>query len=380
MKFLPLIVANLLRHKRRTVLTMLSVALALFLFASLRSFGTTVDALTEAGSDSRMVVRNATGIVLPLPMSYAQRLAAVEGVKGVSWAAWFGGWYRDPKEFFANFAVDAASMLPMYPEMIVAEEQRAAFMQDKAGAIVGVDLMEKFGWTLGQTITINGTIYPGEWRFNIRAVYRAAEGSAFDELSLMFHYDYLYEGTQRRATPGWFYLTLHDPAAAPAVAATIDEQFRNSNAATRTETEKAFNASWFTMFGNVKFLLTTIGIAVVFAILLVTGNAMMMSARERTAEIAVLKTLGYGSGLLFALELSEAVVIAFSGAVLGLAGAWVLWANTEIFQQFLPGFRVATSTLLVGGGVAVALALVSGFVPAFRAYRLSVIQALRTVE
>lgn len=380
MKFLPLILANLGRHKRRTILTILSVGLALFLFASLRSFGTTVDTLTKAGSDSRMVVRNATGIVLPLPMSYAQRLAAVEGVKSVSWAAWFGGWYSDPKDFFANFAVDAASMFPMYPEMIMSDEHKAAFMQDRAGAIVGVDLLEKYGWTVGQTITMNGTIYPGEWRMNIRGVYRAAEGSAFDEMSLMFHYDYLYEGTQRTTTPGWFYLTLHDPSAAPQVAATIDAQFKNSNAATRTETEKAFNASWFTMFGNVKFLLMTIGIAVVFAILLVTGNAMMMSARERTAEIGVLKTLGFGSGLLFALELSEAVVIAVTGAVLGLGGAWLLWANVGIFQQFLPGFKVAPSTLLVGAGVTLGLALVSGFVPAFRAYKLSVIQALRTVE
>ncbi len=380
MRFLPLVLANLKRHKLRSVLTTLSVALAMFLFASLRSFETTVDSLSDAGSDSRMVVRNATGIVLPLPMSYAQRLAAVPNVKGVSWAAWFGGWYRDPKDFFANFAVDAASMFPMYPEMIIRPEQQEAFMQDRAGAVVGVDLMQKFGWRLGQTVVLNGTIYPGEWRFNIRAVYTALPGSAFDEMSLMFHYDYLYEATERRATPGWFYLTLHDPNGAADVAAAVDAQFRNSSAATRTETEKAFNASWFTMFGNVKFLMTTIGIAVVFAILLVTGNAMMMSARERTSQIGVLKTLGFGSGLLFALEMSEAVVISLSGAVLGLGGATALWAKVEIFQQFLPGFRVATSTLVVASLLAIGLALVSGFVPAWRAYRLSVIQALRTVE
>jgi len=380
MRFMPLVLANLFRHKRRSILTILSVAMALFLFASLRSFETTVDSLTKAGSDSRMVVRNATGIVLPLPMSYAQRLAAVPHVTGVSWAAWFGGWYRDPKEFFANFAVDAASMFPMYPEMIMDSQQVRDFMADRSAAVVGVDLMEKYGWTLGQTITLNGTIYPGEWRFNIRAVYRAAEGSAFDELSLMFHYDYLYEGTQREATPGWFYLTLDDQNEAANVAATIDAQFKNSNAATKTETEKAFNASWFTMFGNVKFLLTTIGIAVVFAILLVTGNAMMMSARERTGQIAVLKTLGFGSGLLFVLEMSEAVIISLTGAVLGLGGAWLMWANVEIFQQFVPGFRVAPSTLVIGSLVAAGLALVSGFVPALRAYQLSVVQGLRTVE
>lgn len=380
MRYLPLIWGNLRSHWLRNILTTLSVAAALGLFATLRSFGTTVDALTNTGSDRRMVVRNATGIVLPLPMSYSQRLAATPGVTGVAHAAWFGGWYQDPKEFFANFAVDAGPMLEMYPEMIIAPEQKAAFLQDRAGAVVGVDLMEKYGWRLGQTVTLNGTIYPGEWRFNIVAVYRAAPNSGFDEMSLMFHFNYLYEGTERRAQPGWFYLTLANPDDAPAIAASIDGQYRNSSAATKTETEKAFQAGWMSMFGNVRVLLSSIGIAVVFAILLVTGNAMMMSARERTPQIGVLKTIGFGSGLLFGLELSEAIIVASVGTVLGLGGAWLFWGSVDFLQQFLPNFRVSRSTLMVGGGVALGLALVSGFVPAYRAYRLSVVQALRTIE
>ncbi len=380
MKFLPLILGNLGRHKLRNILTVLSVAAAMFLFASLRTFETTLDTLTEAGSDTRMVVRNATGLVFSLPMSYAQRLEAVPGVERVCWAAWFGGWYRSEREFFANFAVDVPSMLEIYPELVVPPDQKEAFMRERTGAIVGVDLMEKYGWTLGQNITLNGTIYPGEWTFTIRATYTAAEGSAFDEMSLMFHYDYLYEKTDRQAMPGWFYLKLDDPNRAAEVAATIDAQFKNSNAATRTETERAFNAAWMTMFGNVKFLMTTIGIAVVFAILLITGNAMMMSARERTSEIALLKTLGFGAGLLFALELSEAVAIAIIGSALGLGGATLLWGNVDFLQQFLPGFRVATSTLLVGGGIALLLAVASGLVPALRAYRLPAVTAMRAVE
>lgn len=380
MKFLPLIFANLRRHKLRSILTTLSVALALFLFASLRSFETTLDSLTEAGSDTRMVVRNATGIVFPLPISYVQRLQTVEGVQAVSWAAWFGGWYRSEKDFFANFAVDAPSMMAMYPEMIIPPAEKEAFLKERTGALVGVDLMQKFGWRIGQNVTLNGTIFPGPWVFTIKGTYTAAEGSAFDEMSFMFHYDYLVEGTERRAQPGWFYLQLEDGADAGTVAAVVDAQYKNSSAATRTETERAFNAGWFTMFGNVKFLMTTIGIAVVFAILLVTGNSMMMSARERTGQIAVLKTVGYPSGLLFILELSEAAMISLVGAALGLGGAWLLWANVEVFQQFLPGFRVATSTMLVGGGIAFFLALASGFVPAYRAFRLSVVSALRTVE
>ena len=380
MKFLPLVLANLGRHKLRNILTVLSVAAAMFLFASLRTFETTLDALTEAGSTQRMVVRNATGLVLSLPMSYAQRLAAVPGVKKVCWAAWFGGWYRSEREFFANFAVDAPSMLAIYPEIIVPPDQKEAFLRERTGALVGVDLMEKYGWKVGQNITLNGTIYPGEWTFTIRATYTAAPGSAFDELSLMFHYDYLYENTERRASPGWFYLELEDPNSAAQIAATVDAQFKNSNAATRTETERAFQAGWLSMFGNVKFLMTTIGIAVVFAILLITGNAMMMSARERTAEIALLKTLGFGAGLLFTLELSEAVVIALIGSALGLGGATALWGSTDMLQQFLPSFRVATSTLVVGGTIALLLAVASGLVPALRAYRLPAVTAMRAVE
>lgn len=378
-KYLPLVWANLMRHRRRTVLTTLSVALAMFLFASLRSFKTTLEAVSEAGSETRMVVRNATGIVFTLPMRYAAQLAAVDGVQAVSWAAWFGAWYRSEREFFGNFAVDPPTMLAMYPEIVVPPEQRDAFFRERTGALVGVDLMEKFGWRLGQNVTLNGTIFPGQYNFTIVATYTVTN-NAFDEMSFMFHYDYLYEATEQRASPGWFYLQLTDPGRAADVAATIDAQFKNSNAATRTETERAFNAGWMTMFGNVQFLMTTIGLAVVFAILLVTGNAMMMSARERTGEIAVLKTLGFGSGLLFALELSEAAVVAGLGALLGLAGATLLWANVGVFQQFLPGFRVAPSTLVVGSVMTLGLALASGFVPAYRAYRLSVAQALRTVE
>ncbi len=379
MRFFPLVWANLMRHRRRTILTTLSVAVAMFLFASLRSVSTTLDQATEAGSQTRMVVRNATGIVFPLEMSYAQRLAAVPAVEGVSWASWFGGWYRSEREFFGNFAVDMPSFIALYPEIVVPADQREALMGERSAALVGVDLMERYGWQLGQNVTINGTIYPGEWTFTIRATYTVTN-EAFDELSFIFHYDYLYERSERRAQPGWFYLGLSDPERAAEVAVTIDDQFKNSRYPTRTETERAFNAGFMTMFGNVKFLMTTIGIAVVFAILLVTGNAMMMSARERTGEVAVLKALGFGNGVLFALELAEAAIVSAAGAVLGLGGAAALWSAYNPLGSMMPGFGVAASTVAVGSLLTAFLALVSGSVPAIRAYRLSIVQALRTVE
>lgn len=376
-----LVWANLMRHKWRTLLTTASVAVAMFLFATLRSFGTTLDSLSQFGAANRMIVRHATAIVFPLQMSYAQRLAAVPGVRGVSWANWFGGWYQDPKAFFANFAVDGPSFLALYPELVIPPEQQEEWLRDRAGAVVGVDLMEKHGWRLGQNVVLNGTIYPGEWQFTIRATY-TSRTRAFDERSFMFHYAYLDERTEHRAQPGWFYLDIANADQAPEIAATVDAQFRNSNAPTKTMTEQAFQASWMGMFGNVRTLMNAIGMAVVFAILLVTGNAMLMSARERTGEVAVLKAIGFGNGTVGAIELAEACVVVMSGTVVGIGGATLLWKNIRIafIEQFIPGFQVAGGTIWIALVIAVTLTLVSGLVPAVRAARMSVVQALRTVE
>ena len=380
MKLLPLVLANLRRHKLRTLLTTLGVALATFLFASLRSVVTTLNAGAEVASASRMGVQNATAIVFPLPMSYRERLAAVPGVEAVTWANWFGGQYGDGKMFFAQFAVDPESYLAMYPEISVPADQKDAFLRERTAALVGKGLMEKLGWRLGQDVTVRGTIYPGDWTFTIRAVYTPTV-RAIDDRSFIFHYDYLYERTEHRATPGWYSLRLSDPSHAASVAQTVDAMFRNSSAPTKTMTEKAFNQSFITMWGNVQFLMNSIGMAVVFAILMVTANAMMMTARERTGEVAVLKTIGFTDRTLFGLVMAEASVVTLSGAVLGLGGAKLLYAGTGFSGfGFLPGFDVTPATLALGFGITLLLAVASGLVPALRAARLSIVQALRHVE
>jgi putative ABC transport system permease protein len=379
-KLLPLVFANLRRHKLRTLLTMLGVALATFLFASLRSVVTTLNAGAEVASASRMVVTHATAIVFPLPMSYKERLAAVPGVEAVTWANWFGGTYGDGKTFFAQYAVDPDSYVAMYPEVGVPPEQLDAWRHERTAALVGKGLMEVFGWHVGQDVTIRGSIFPGDWTFTIRGVYTPTV-RAFDDRSFIFHYDYLYERTEHRATPGWFVLRLSDPALAPTVAKTVDAMFRNSSDPTKTGTEKAFNQGFITMWGNVRFLMTSIGMAVVFAILMVTANAMMMTARERTGEVAVLKTIGFTDRTVFALVMVEAGLITLSGAVLGLGGAKLLYAGTGFTGGgMLPGFDVTNGTLLLGFAIAVVLALASGIAPALRAARLSIVQALRHVE
>jgi len=380
MRFFTLLRANLFRHKRRTLLTIASVALALFLFASLRTVVTTIGAAAQFGSARRLVTTNATGIVFPLPVAYANRLATIDGVEKVTWANWFGGRYGDGKRFFANFAVDAESYLDLYPEMSVPPDQRQAFLQDRAGALIGSRLVDVFGWKVGQNVTLQGTIFPGDWTFTIRGVYTPTDKVINDD-AMMFHFDYLDERMGRAGLAGWYILQIDDPANAPRIAKLVDDQFRNSNSPTKTGTEQAFNASFATMWGNVGLLMNTIGMAVVFAILLVTANAMMMSARERTRELAVLKTIGFTDRRLFGLVMLEAGLITVTGAVLGLGAAKLLYRATNFNAGgFLPGFDVTPGTLGLGAGIALLLMLASGIVPAVRAARLPVVAALRNVE
>ncbi|MES2176294.1 MAG: FtsX-like permease family protein [Gemmatimonadota bacterium] len=380
MKFLPLVLANLRRHKLRTILTICSVALALFLFASLRTVVTTLAAGSEVSSASRMIVQNATAFVIPLPQSYATRIASIPHVQRVTWANWFGGKYGDGKKFFAQFAIEPESYLKIYPEIAIPEDQKQAFLKERSAAVIGEGLVRAFGWKIGDNVTIQGTIFPGDWTFTIRGIYHPTE-KAYGDDSFMFHYDYLYEKEPTRVSPGWFIMQIDDPAQGPTVAKTIDDQFRNSSAPTKTGTEKAFAAGFASMWGNVKLLMSTIGMAVVFAILLVTANAMMMNQRERRSEVAVMKTVGFSDQRVFSLIIIEAAVISLTGAVLGLGAATILPIVTGFGEGgFLPGFHVTPGTQVIGALVAVLLTVASGVFPAWQAAKLPVVQALRRVE
>jgi putative ABC transport system permease protein len=341
---------------------------------------TTLNAGSQVSSASRMIVQNSTAFVIPLPMSYAQRLKTVPHVQEVTWANWFGGKYGDGKKFFATFAVEPESYLKMYPEIQIAEDQKQAFLKERSAAVIGEGLVRAFGWKVGDNVTLQGTIFPGDWQFTIRGIYHPTLKEYGDD-SFMFHYDYLYEREPARVTPGWFIMKIDDPNAGPVVAKTIDDQFRNSTAPTKTGTEKAFAAGFASMWGNVKLLMSTIGMAVVFAILLVTANAMMMNQRERTSEVAVMKTVGFSDRRVFSLVIIEAAVIALTGAVLGLGAAALLPIVTGFGEGgFLPGFHVTAGTATLGAVVAVVLTVASGVFPAWQAAKLPVVQALRRVE
>jgi putative ABC transport system permease protein len=378
MKYMRLVLANLGRNKRRTILTVLSVAVAFFLFASLRSVVTALDAVADVGSETRLVVTNASGITFLLPQAHAPRLEAVEGIESVSWANWFGGIYIDSRNFFAQFAIEAETYLPMYPEMSIPDDQLQAFMAERTAALVGSGLMERFGWQLGQTITLQGTFLPGDWEFTIRAVYTPDDPSFGDEM-FHFHYDYLYERSNRQMSPGWFVLQLGDPDAAARISLQIDELFENSTAPTQTETEKAFQAGFVTMWGNIGALVQAIGTAVFFAILFVAANTMMMAARERVGEVAVMKTLGFQDGALFGIVIAEAIILCVTGGAAGLLLARVTLGSARQIQSVIPGFSIDGGTILLGTLVAIALGVLTGLIPALQASRLSVVEALRRV-
>lgn len=378
MNLAGLIRANAFRNKKRTILTVGSVAVAFFLFGALRSVITTLDAAAEVGSEARMVVSNASGITFVMPEAHAGRLLTVDGVQSVTWSNWFGGYYQNPQDFFAQFAIEAETFLPMYPEIEITSGDVEAFKRERTAAIVGVGLLEKYGWQVGQQVTLKGTIFSGDWEFTIRAAYTPTNPSFGDE-NMYFHYEYLVERTQGRITPGWFVLQLDRPDRAAEIASTIDAMFRNSTAPTKTETEKAFQSGFLTMWGNISFLVGAIGTAVFFAILFVAANTMMMAVRERIGEIAILKTLGFQNSLLSGMVVAEAMGISILGGAIGLGLSRLAFAGNTPLSTFFPGFGVTGGTIALGLMLAAGLGLISGAIPAWQSARLSVVGAMRRI-
>jgi len=398
MGLFSLVLVNLGRNKRRTVLTMLSVMVALFLFTALRGVLDTLAESIKVGSEARLVTRNAISLIFPLPLSYRERLAAVPGAKRVTYGNWFGG--RDPVDpgnFYAQFAVDAETYFPMYatdidiitaspPQAQVAlapglDPRLAAFMTERDACVVGERLFKRMKWKLGQQVPVSGTIFPGTWTFTIRAVYHA-KNPAFGEEALLFHWKYLSErGMGGQGIVGWYTLELDRPERAGQVTRTVDGIYANSSYQTRTETERAFQAGFVSMYGNVPFLIGVIGLAVVFAILLVAANTMMMAARERIAEVGVMKTLGFEDGAIFNLVLAEAAVITLGGGISGaLLGKYVIEASGFNAGGLLPPMNVSWATVATGIGIAVLMGASSGLIPAWQASRIKIVDALRRVE
>jgi putative ABC transport system permease protein len=385
MKYLHITWRNLLRRKIRTIFTLLTIFIAFVLFGVLMAIRAAFSMGVELAGADRLMILNKISIIMPLPASYGARVRTIEGVKDVTHANWFGGYYRDPKTgSFANMAVDPESWLRMYPEFIIPEDQKKAWCEDRVGAIVGVSTMKKFGWKVGDRIPLQATIFSRPdrraWEFTIDGVYDSAVKGA-DTTNMFFHYDYLDEvvrNTGFAGNVGWYVIRVSDPNQSAAIARKIDDMFANSPAETKTDTEKAFVQGFAKQVGDIGAIMIAIVVAVMFTILLVSANTMAQSIRERTSELAVLKTLGFGDTRVLAMVLVESCLIAVIGGGLGLALSWELISIVgDPTGGFLPTFYFPPKDLIFGIVLVLLLGFLSGAFPAWQAGRLRIVDALR---
>jgi putative ABC transport system permease protein len=379
MKFSRIILANLFRKKVRQVLTIGSFAVALFLFAFL---GVVRDAFSRdnLASANRLIIINRTSIINPLPLSYRERILRIPGVKSVTHNNWFGGTYIEEKNFFPQFVIDPENQRQVVPEFVVADDQWKAFLRDREGAIVGARTMERFHWKVGDRIPIKTPVW-GSWEFNIDGVYHGTRPGD-DETQFWFQWDYFEERVPQtsKGQIGWYVLRIDNPDDAPRIAKAIDTEFANSPYETKTETESTFAAGWVKQFGNIKFLIVTIGAVVFFTLLLVTGNTMAISVRERTGELAVLKAIGFSDRKVLGFVLGESLVIAVVGGLLGLALALVaVPLLSRALSGIVPVLILSPTILLTGFVAALFVGFISGFLPGLGAMQMRVVNALRRV-
>jgi putative ABC transport system permease protein len=384
MQTFKLIVRNALRHKLRSGLTILGLVVAILAFGLLQTVIKAWYAGADAASNTTLVTRNATSLVFPLPLSYAPKIRGIEGVKGVAYANWFGGIYQDPKNFFPQFAVSGASYLDMYPDYIVSEAQRAAFLRDRKGALVGRKLADQYGFKPGDVIPLRGTIYPGQWEFVVRGIYDGRQSGTVTT-QMFFHWDYLNETllktVPRRANQvGVYVVQIRHAEDAAAVAAAIDATFKNSLAETLTETEKAFQLSFVSMSEAIVVAIRLVSFVVILIIMAVMANTMAMSARERLSEYATLKALGFGPGFLARLIFGESLLLALAGALIGIALLYpVAAAFAAQMGTLFPVFDVTPATTLLQLLSALAVGAVAAIAPTLRAAHVNIVDGLRSV-
>jgi putative ABC transport system permease protein len=381
---LKLIWRNTLRHPLRAALTVCGLAVAVLAFALLRTVVAAWYSGVHAASPARLITRNAISLIFPLPIAYLPKIRAVPGIVGVAYGSWFGGIYIDERHFFPQFAVDARHYFTIHPEYLIPESQKLAFLADRRGAVVGRTLAQRYGWKLGDSIILKGTLYPGEWPFVIRAIYTGAEPTT-DEGRFFFHWDYLNETLKKQASSradnvGWYLIKVARPELAPLVAAQVDALFKNSLAETITETEQAFQLGFVSMTEAILVAIQVVSWVVIGVILMVLANTMAMSARERRGEYAVLKTLGFKGRHLAALIFGESLLLALAG---GLIGELLTFPAVHIFKtqlgQYFRVFPLTRATLALGLATALAVGLLAAIFPAWRASRLSIAAALRKV-
>jgi putative ABC transport system permease protein len=382
MKFTGLIFANLFRKKIRLLLTIGSFAVALFLFAFLAVVRNAFNRGADVAGADRLVVIDRVSIINLIPLKYRDQILQIPGVKCITHNNWFGGVYQDEKNFFPQFVIDPENQRQVFPELKVPDDQWAVFLKDREGAIAGARTAERFHWKIGDRIPIKTTLYGGgSWEFNLDGIYHG-ERLENDETQFWFQWDYFEERIPQvvKGQIGWYVLRVNSPDDSVRVAKAIDQKFANSPNETKTETESAFAAGWVKQFGNIQFLIMTIGTVVFFTLLLVTGNTMAISVRERTSELAVLKAIGFSGRAVLFFVLAESLVIAIVGGLLGLGLALLaVPALANALNGMLPQLVLEPSILVLGLVAALLVGIASGIFPGLSAMRMRVVNALRRV-
>ena len=384
MLILKLLFKNAFRHKLRTALTLLGITIAILAFGVLRTVVAAWYAGVESSSASRLVTRNAISLIFPLPISYKDKIRQIEGVRTVSYGTWFGGVYKDEKNFFPNLAVEARSFMEIYPEFILSDEELRAFIKDRKGFVAGRKLITRFKWKIGDTVTLKGLIFPGDWDFVLRGVYRGRDKTV-DETQFLFHWDYLNERIKPKMPTwanqvGFYMIGLTRPELAADVSIAVDKTFKNSLAETLTETEKAFQMSFVSMTETIVSAIQLVSFVVIIIIMAVVANTMAMTTRERIGEYAILKTMGFGGWYILALILGESLVITLVGGVLGIVLTFPAAAVfSHELSNFFPIFNVEIKTIYLDLAAALLVGIIAAVVPTRLAIRIRIADGLRRI-
>lgn len=385
MKVLKLIFKNALRHKLRSTLTVLGIAIAVIAFVLLRTVVTAWYAGVEASAADRLIVRQAVSFIFPLPYAYKDKIKSIQGIETVSFANWFQGVYIDKNQFFARLAVDAETIFDVYPEFLLTQEELATFKAERNSCIIGEDIARQYNLKRGDVMTIDGDIYPGRWDFVVRGIYKPRDKTT-DATQMLFHWQYLDERMRqdapiRAGDVGWYIIKIKDPNQAASISEQVDALFKNSRAETKTETERAFQQGFVQSTSAIITSMNVLSFVIIGIIMLVLGNTMIMSARERTREYAVFKTLGFSQGHLIGLIMGESFLISVLGSAVGL---FLTFPIVESFQNFIPKgffpiFEIEPITVTFAVLSALMIGIAASIFPIQRALKTSIVEGFRFV-
>jgi len=385
MKILKLIFANALRHKLRTFLTIVGIMIAVIAFGLLRTVVTVWDSSVDATAANRLITRQAVSFIFPLPYAYKEKIKNVDGVKEVSFANWFGGIYKDKNNFFARLAVDAETVFDVMPEFLISDQELANFKKERNSCVIGSEIAKQYKIKVGDQMVLDGDIFPGRWEFTVRGIYKPRDKNT-DATQMLFHWTYIDERMKtespvRAGEVGWYIVQIKDPGKSAEISEKIDGLFKNSSAETKTETEIAFTQGFVSASGAIITAMNFMSFVIIGIIMLVLANTMIMAARERTREYAVLKTLGFSAFHIVGLILGESLVIALLGGLLGVAFTYPIVAGFEeaIPKGFFPFFFIEPITTILALSAAILIGILASIFPIQRALKTKIVDGFRFV-